>query len=63
MSTGTPVVVFDVNETLSDMTPVARRFADLGAPEHAEVEEFAAGHPTDPMAEAAARARARSAAA
>ena len=28
------VVVFDVNETLSDMSPLARRFADVGAPEH-----------------------------
>ncbi len=28
------VVVFDVNETLSDMTPIARRFAEIGAPEH-----------------------------
>jgi 2-haloacid dehalogenase len=28
------VVVFDVNETLSDMTPVAERFADVGAPPH-----------------------------
>ncbi len=28
------VVVFDVNETLSDMSPMAGRFADLGAPEH-----------------------------
>ena len=27
------VVVFDVNETLSDMTPLADRFADVGAPE------------------------------
>ncbi len=26
------VVVFDVNETLSDMAPLARRFADVGAP-------------------------------
>jgi 2-haloacid dehalogenase len=26
------VVVFDVNETLSDMTPLAQRFADVGAP-------------------------------
>lgn len=26
-------VVFDVNETLSDLTPLERRFADLGAPE------------------------------
>ncbi len=29
-----PVVVFDVNETLSDMTPLAGRFTDLGAPAH-----------------------------
>ena len=28
------VVVFDVNETLSDMSPMGRRFADVGAPEH-----------------------------
>ena len=27
------VVVFDVNETLSDMGPMASRFADVGAPE------------------------------
>lgn len=26
------IVVFDVNETLSDMEPLARRFADVGAP-------------------------------
>lgn len=26
------VIVFDVNETLSDMTPMAQRFADVGAP-------------------------------
>jgi 2-haloacid dehalogenase len=26
------VIVFDVNETLSDMAPMARRFADVGAP-------------------------------
>jgi 2-haloacid dehalogenase len=26
------VVVFDVNETLSDMSPIAQRFADLGLP-------------------------------
>lgn len=26
-------VVFDVNETLSDLTPLSRRFADLGVPE------------------------------
>lgn len=28
------VVVFDVNETLSDMAPMAARFADVGAPGH-----------------------------
>src|ERR671932_2871241 len=28
------VVVFDVNETLSDMSPMGRRFAEVGAPEH-----------------------------
>jgi 2-haloacid dehalogenase len=27
------VIVFDVNETLSDMAPMAERFADVGAPE------------------------------
>ena len=27
-------LVFDVNETLSDMAPLAQRFADVGAPEH-----------------------------
>lgn len=29
-----PTIVFDVNETLSDMAPLARRFVDLGAPSH-----------------------------
>jgi 2-haloacid dehalogenase len=29
-----PVIVFDVNETLSDMGPMADRFADVGAPRH-----------------------------
>jgi 2-haloacid dehalogenase len=28
------VIVFDVNETLSDMSPMAQRFADVGAPAH-----------------------------
>lgn len=27
-------LVFDVNETLSDLAPLAQRFADVGAPEH-----------------------------
>ena len=35
-------VVFDVNETLSDMTPMGRRFADLGAPESLGALWFAA---------------------
>ena len=30
----TSTVVFDVNETLSDMRPLARRFEELGAPSH-----------------------------
>jgi 2-haloacid dehalogenase len=34
MSENAAVVVFDVNETLSDMAPLAHRFADVGAPEH-----------------------------
>lgn len=28
------VLVFDVNETLSDLSPMGRRFADVGAPSH-----------------------------
>ncbi|TFV59559.1 hypothetical protein E4P41_11620 [Geodermatophilus sp. DF01-2] len=28
------VIVFDVNQTPSDMGPMAKRFADVGAPEH-----------------------------
>lgn len=28
------VIIFDVNETLSDMAPMAARFADVGAPEN-----------------------------
>jgi 2-haloacid dehalogenase len=30
--TSPPLIVFDVNETLSDMSPLAQRFADLGLP-------------------------------
>ncbi len=42
MSHGRPdVVVFDVNETLSDMAPLATRFADVGAPEHLAATWFA----------------------
>src|SRR5262245_28917059 len=32
MTTTPSVVVFDVNETLSDMAPMADRFTDVGAP-------------------------------
>lgn len=35
------VVVFDVNETLSDMAPMAARFADVGAPESLAAQWFA----------------------
>ena len=35
------VVVFDVNETLSDMSPLASRFRDVGAPELTERVWFA----------------------
>jgi len=28
------ILVFDVNETLSDMSPMAQRFEDIGAPSH-----------------------------
>ena len=34
MRAGPPVVVFDVNETLSDMTAIAGRFEEIGAPAH-----------------------------
>ena len=34
MSTSPSVIVFDVNETLSDMGPMADRFTDIGAPAH-----------------------------
>jgi 2-haloacid dehalogenase len=36
------VVVFDVNETLSDMSPMGQRFADAGAPAHVAKQWFAA---------------------
>ncbi|MET3719270.1 MULTISPECIES: haloacid dehalogenase type II [unclassified Arthrobacter] len=32
MNSATPVIVFDVNETLSDMSPMGERFAEIGAP-------------------------------
>ena len=34
MSPSPAVIVFDVNETLSDMSPMDARFADVGAPSH-----------------------------
>ena len=36
------VIVFDVNETLSDMSPMAKRFVDVGAPAHVAATWFAA---------------------
>jgi 2-haloacid dehalogenase len=36
------VIVFDVNETLSDMSPMAHRFAEVGAPAHLAATWFAA---------------------
>ena len=36
------VILFDVNETLSDMSPIATRFVDVGAPAHLAATWFAA---------------------
>lgn len=47
------VVVFDVNETLSDMTPLRQRFADVGLPEH-RLDAWFAGVLRDGFALAAA---------
>jgi 2-haloacid dehalogenase len=47
------VVVFDVNETLSDMTPLRTRFADVGLAEH-RLETWFAGVLRDGFALAAA---------
>ncbi|MGY1682185.1 haloacid dehalogenase type II [Geodermatophilus sp. SYSU D01176] len=41
MATSPSVIVFDVNETLSDMSPMAGRFADVGAPAHLATTWFA----------------------
>jgi 2-haloacid dehalogenase len=35
------LLIFDVNETLSDMAPMARRFEDVGAPAHLATSWFA----------------------
>jgi 2-haloacid dehalogenase len=32
MTTAISVIVFDVNETLSDMSPLGERFSEVGAP-------------------------------
>ena len=32
MTTANPVIVFDVNETLSDMSAMGDRFSEVGAP-------------------------------
>jgi hypothetical protein len=42
MSAPPSVIVFDVNETLSDMSPMGRRFTDVGAPAHLAKLWFAA---------------------
>lgn len=42
MPTNPSVVVFDVNETLSDMSSMGQRFADAGAPAHLAKQWFAA---------------------
>jgi 2-haloacid dehalogenase len=36
------VILFDVNETLSDMSPISQRFVDVGAPAHLAATWFAA---------------------
>src|SRR4051794_27819406 len=41
MNAEVSVVVFDVNETLSDMAPMASRFADVGASERLAQQWFA----------------------
>ena len=49
------VVVFDVNETLSDMAPLERRFEQVGAPAHLRATWFASVlPPLSPSAWAAA---------
>ena len=35
------LLIFDVNETLSDMSPMAKRFEDVGAPAHLAATWFA----------------------
>jgi 2-haloacid dehalogenase len=42
MAGRTDLVVFDVNETLSDLSPLADRFAEAGAPRHLAAIWFAA---------------------
>jgi 2-haloacid dehalogenase len=42
MPTAPSIIVFDVNETLSDMSPMAQRFTDVGAPAHLAKQWFAA---------------------
>lgn len=38
---GPALLLFDVNETLSDMSPIGRRFEDVGAPAHLAATWFA----------------------
>ncbi|SEN05831.1 haloacid dehalogenase type II [Cryobacterium sp. TMT1-3] len=42
MKSAPSVIVFDVNETLSDMSPLSARFAEIGAPAHLAQIWFAA---------------------
>src|SRR4051812_10073113 len=42
MTSRPAVIVFDVNETLSDMSPMATRFTDIGVPAHLAMVWFAA---------------------
>ena len=41
-------MLFDVNETLSDMSPIGQRFVDVGAPAHLAATWFAALLSLDP---------------
>lgn len=42
MASAARIIVFDVNETLSDMSPMAQHFAEAGAPAHLAKQWFAA---------------------
>lgn len=46
MATTKPVIVFDVNETFSDISPTDDRFREIGAP--AELANVALNRPSTP---------------